>query len=175
MNLETIKDTWGSLITSDKLSYLTPLFGIEIEFNLKPIELVNKIESHELRTYTKFPEIGIDELNNLRIYAQNNTINSSNEYWIYKLIKFCEIRISELKKSKNRFTNYSEEGALKIILIQSLFLDLYYTRKDIRYLNTSLKLDDIDWVENWNQHEPIQHLTVRNLLLIENALLKLKK
>ena len=108
---------------------------INLAFKFK----LQKPSSHyKLRNYTTFRSITIDEINCLRsmLFLEKEINNSWNE----KILKFLEIRLSELDYRMKKNYNYKTSRLIFKEVIISFLLENFYYKNDIRFLNTALKI-----------------------------------
>jgi hypothetical protein len=119
----------------------------KIEYDFFDKELVEKIGfqnlvnlnfGNKLNEYSFFKNITNLDLSLLRNYVYKN--KNKDLIWCEKIIRFIEIRMSSIdERLKLNFKTTSERLLFKEHLISFLLEVFYYTR-DIRFLNTALKL-----------------------------------
>lgn len=68
--------------------------------------------------------------------------------WAEKLMRFCEVRYSTLKKRSIEKWNNKTVAKLHLLHLTTFFLDYAIYTKDIRFLNIALKLADLKWIIN---------------------------
>jgi hypothetical protein len=95
-----------------------------------------------------FENLTIFILTDLRksIYLRlNRTLTSA---WAEKLLRFCEIRLSSLETRARRKWGDIQNARLNFLQVAAFLLDYGMQTRDLRYLNTVLKLCDQKWVIN---------------------------
>lgn len=68
--------------------------------------------------------------------------------WAEKLMRFCEVIYSTLKKRSVENWNDKTVAKLHLLHLSTFFLDYAVCTKDIRFLNIALKLADLKWIIN---------------------------
>ena len=68
--------------------------------------------------------------------------------WAEKLMRFCEIRYSVLKKRSLVKCGCRARARLHLLHLSIFFLDYGLRVKDLRFLSTALKLADMKWLTN---------------------------
>ena len=93
------------------------------------------------KEYSTFKSLKLEDINNLRIMLFNGV--KIENCWFELILKFLEIRMYEIKKRLR--LNYQSESQMVVFkdCIISFLLEVYYYKKDIRFLNVALKLMDI--------------------------------
>ena len=93
------------------------------------------------KEYSTFKSLKLEDINNLRIMLFNGV--KIENCWFELMLKFLEIRMYEIKKRLR--LNYQSELQMVVFkdCVISFLLEVYYYKKDIRFLNVALKLMDI--------------------------------
>ncbi len=66
--------------------------------------------------------------------------------WAEKLMRYCEIYNTSLKKRAIQKWGSLQETRSGMLHLASFLLDVYFDSRDIRFLNTTLKLMDKAWI-----------------------------
>jgi methionyl-tRNA formyltransferase len=66
--------------------------------------------------------------------------------WAEKLMRYCEIYLPTLKKRALDKWVSAPQAQLGMMHLAAFLLDVYFSTKDLRYLNTVLKLLDLKWL-----------------------------
>lgn len=106
-------------------------------------ELVSIIEAkyHPLEQFSTFKSLKLQDINNLRIMLFNAVeIDSS---YLEQILRFLEIRMNKIKK--RLYLNYKSDQSMVVFkdCVISFLLEVYYYRKDYRFLNTAIKLINV--------------------------------
>lgn len=129
------------------LSYHT-FFNEKIQnCNLHNNEVLLAECSFSLREYNSFKNIGVDILVSLRIKVAKNDLDDVVQDWCEKILRYVEIRYAQLKTNEIKFNRTNEQSIKNFTQIVNLFIDYYLKSKDLRFINTALKLMDLDWIE----------------------------
>ena len=114
---------------------------------LKTVGMKNQLDSiiakkyNPPKEYSTFKSLKLEDINNLRIMLFNGV--KIENCWFELMLKFLEIRMYEIKKRLR--LNYQSELQMVVFkdCVISFLLEVYYYKKDIRFLNVALKLMDI--------------------------------
>ena len=68
--------------------------------------------------------------------------------WAEKLMRYCEIHLPRLAKRASEKWGDKSGARLQVLQLASFLLDYYFHTRDLRYLNTALKLADLGWLVN---------------------------
>jgi len=153
---QTILDLEPRLLVDDRL----PLVHIEkyLSFYKLPPSPLPEFESksavniHSAQPSYKNLSAGI--LFALRQNLYEHTEIDSVALWAEKLMRFCEVRMSSLRK--RAFTKWGNKAVAKnrMLELTAFLLDTYFYSDDLRYLNTVLKLSDLKWILNTQKIQP---------------------
>jgi hypothetical protein len=66
--------------------------------------------------------------------------------WAEKLLRYCEIFLSTLKRRFLEKWNDKEEASHRANEMTAFFLAYYKSSRDLRFLNVALKLAEIRWI-----------------------------
>ncbi len=170
MSNTLIQNCWNVIQQKDRTLLTTvhqPLFFIDNylsyfdlpllpDLNVKPDALVD-ISSVDPSFKTLTDEI----IFTLRHHIYNQTKPDIVDKWAEKLMRFCEVRYRTLKtKSKDKCATKAK-AQLHILHLGCLFMDQYFSTKDLRFLNVALKIADLKWV--------IDKRTIKNQLIKNNG------
>lgn len=103
-------------------------------------------KSELLRSQTpSFGNLSEDTLISLRLFLQANVEAEQTQRWAEKLMKFCEVQYHRLYK--RALQQWQDPGISRLQLLQlsAFLLDYAIEMKDLRFLNTTLKLSDSPW------------------------------
>lgn len=142
----------------------------EAKFDFENFELT-------ISSFSTFREIKIDDIQRLRVLNYLNENSSSFDYWTEKILRYCEVRYRVLLEREKANNRSKSEIISLFVQIRSLFLEIYLQRKDLRFLNTALKLNDLNWLNNAVNNSKKVDLTVLqfgNQYLLESLLLDLE-
>jgi hypothetical protein len=152
---EKLSHDWDQILKLDSgllTDYSAPLAGIDdalLGFGLTPLPefSFNPPISPEMETaQPSFKYLNEGILLSLRksLYRQSETETVS--LWAEKLMRFCEIRFATLKKRAIEKWTDAQAAQLNMLHLSAFLLDYYRSSKDLRYLNTVLKLADLGWI-----------------------------
>jgi len=151
----TIKDQWRTIstLTDEQLNDARlPLehIGACLEyFDLKPLNSGRKRfvgKSKIFKNEPSFKALDHDILLNLRYCLYTGKSLDVASFWAEKLLRFCEVRLSSLRKRALEKCSSQREGQLLVLHLAAFLLDYGAYTKDLRYLNTVLKLADQKWI-----------------------------
>jgi hypothetical protein len=151
----TIKDLWQRIgaLTSEQLSDpRLPLehIGACLEFfDLKPLQSGRKRFVEKSKIFTSDPSfkaLDHDILLDLRYYLYTGEALDSTAVWAEKLLRFCEVRLNSLRQRAKEKCGNLHEGRYLMLHLAAFLLDYAEYAKDLRYLNTVLKLLDQKWL-----------------------------
>jgi len=132
-----------------------------------------------------FKALTDDIIYSLRHHIYTKTKIDIVDKWAEKLMRFCEVRYSTLKKISISKCETKVAAQLHILHLACFFMDQSFSTKDIRFLNIVLKLADLEWV--FNKRENVSALIEKNndlnsalfkfriILMIECAINKLQE
>lgn len=105
--------------------------------------------------------------------------------WAGKLLRFVEVRLSELRNRALQQAGSLEEGRTLLLMLAVFLADVYAAGMDMRFLNAALKLRDLSWLgpslefdEALRSHgRPllVSHLQLRLHLALERSLADLNR
>lgn len=91
-----------------------------------------------LRDYTTFKSLTMDDINNLRLLLFLN--KKISNIWSDKILKYIEIWLSQFnQRLKLNYQSYKDRMLFKQYII-SFLLECFYYSKDLRFLNTAIKI-----------------------------------
>lgn len=82
----------------------------------------------------------------LRVQLYDEKSLSVVSTWAEKLMRFCELRLSTLRKRCLDKCKTLSNVRLLMLHLTAFLLDYAVYSKDARYLNTALKLTDLKWI-----------------------------
>lgn len=96
---------------------------------------------HPLEQFSTFKSLKLEDINNLRMMLFN-AVEIDNS-WLEQILRFLEIRMYEIKKRLClNYESYQSMVVFKDCVISFLF-EVYYYRKDYRFLNVAIKLMNV--------------------------------
>lgn len=109
--------------------------------------MTNELDSHmqkkhhPLELFSTFKSLRLEDINNLRIMLFNNV--EIDDSWLERILRFLEIRMYEIKK--RLYFNYESYQSMVVFkdCVVSFLLEVYYYRKDYRFLNVAIKLMNV--------------------------------
>ncbi len=126
-----------------------PLYNIEqylAYFELPPLQETTK-SRHVLEEIQSvkpsFRKLTNDVVFSLRQHIYTQTDLTTVDKWSEKLMRFCEIRYSTLQGRVLKKCKTASAARLLILHMSSFFIDQHLSTKDIRPLNTALKLGEL--------------------------------
>ncbi|MCX7608367.1 MAG: hypothetical protein N2049_04010 [Anaerolineales bacterium] len=66
--------------------------------------------------------------------------------WAEGLMRFCEVRLSSLESRARQKWGTISAARLQLLEVGVFLLDAYFVQRDLRFLNTALKLTDQKWL-----------------------------
>ena len=129
-----------------------PLIGLKRVaeyFGLEPVEEVGidvGRDPRALSTSPTFKNLTEEDLPVLRRKLSRDEDPELVAAWAEKLMRYCEIRRRDLRKTAFRKWPSGSRARLLMLQIAAFLLDYYYRGRDLRYLNTALKLSDMKWI-----------------------------
>lgn len=157
MNDNDINALWASIqmMGSEKvatelspLEHLAPCLNA---FGLQTMDLPAidwQVEPDMLAKEASFKESSHAILLSLRrcLYAGKEMETVRN--WAEKLMRFCEVRLPGLHKRAIEKCGNPASANLLVLHITAFLADFALASRDLRFLNTALKLTDLNWVIN---------------------------
>ena len=113
--------------------------------------------------YPKFKQLNHHIIAQLRMELHENLSNDQVEIWCNKILRYIEIRYAILKDNEQKYGRSNEASTLLFQQIFALFIEYYIHALDLLYLNTALKINDLDWIKS------------NSNLMATNVLYQLKK
>lgn len=96
---------------------------------------------HPLEKFSTFKSLKLENINNLRMMLFK-AVEIDNS-WLEQILRFLEIRMYEIKKRLYlNYESYQSMVVFKDCVISFLF-EVYYYRKDYRFLNVAIKLMNV--------------------------------
>ena len=93
-----------------------------------------------LRDYTTFKSLTMDDINNLRLLLFLN--KKISNIWSDKILKYIEIWLSQFnQRLKLNYKSQKDRMLFKQYII-SFLLEFFYYSKDLRFLNTAIKISN---------------------------------
>lgn len=157
MKDSSIRDYWCIIQSKDMADLSDPLLPLEhIEnclkhFNLDAIPLRavrQESKSDILSREPSFAEVTEEVLLWLRLHLYAEKEMAMVAVWADKLMRFCEVRYKTLRKRSLDKCKNSWEAHLLMLHLTAFLLDYALYTRDIRFLNTALKLEDQRWIFN---------------------------
>jgi hypothetical protein len=154
MNEQIIRDCWASILKLDRHEWQVPLqplchIRLYLEyFNLPLMPLDEKIASDSDITGIEpgFKNLTDEILLKLRSCIYSTAEMDSVSDWAEKLMRFCELRMGSIKKRAVEKCQSQASARLHLLHLAAFLLDDGVCVKDIRFINTALKLADIKWM-----------------------------
>ncbi len=157
MNDNDINALWASIriLGPEKVATgLSPLEHLEPclnAFGLRSLDLPVidwQVEPDMLTKEASFKESNHAILLNLRrcLYAGKEMETVRN--WAEKLMRFCEVRLPSLRQRAIEKCGNPANANLLVLHVTAFLVDYALNSKDLRFLNTALKLADLNWVIN---------------------------
>lgn len=157
LNFDRMNEWWKLIlqkdakILADKRAPLININDYLLYFKMPPISSLKSyisIVSHINSLQPSFQNLREDILLTLRhnIYAKKDF--DIVTLWAEKLMRFCEIRYSILRKRSIEKWGNTTVARLNMLHLSAFLLDFCVYTKDLRFLNTVLKLIDLRWIVN---------------------------
>ena len=155
MNENTIKKMWSEIcgLSNEKLSDpRLPLEHIDEYlryFGLEPLQSGRKRFEKDSDIFKKdpsFKELNHEILLDLRYCLYTGESLDATALWAEKLLRFCEVRLSSLRKRAIEKCASQKEGQLLVLHLAAFLFDYGAHTNDLRYLSTVLKLADQKWI-----------------------------
>jgi hypothetical protein len=194
--IKTMFDDWWPIVLrtdnerlADLRAPLTNLNDVAIGLGLDPlppIEFDPDRIPQSLPAEPKFKNLTRDVLPCLRHKLIAGEDIALVDTWAERLMRYCEIKRPDLKKTVYRKWPVRIEARLCMLQVSAFLLDYYYHVHDLRFLNTALKLSEMRWIvdqrrisrglRSTNQDEfVVAAFGVRVLLMRERALRELDR
>jgi hypothetical protein len=102
------------------------------------LDVIMRANYHSLEEFSSFKKLTLEDINNLRMMLFNSV--EIDYSWSERILRFLEIRMSEIKKRLQ--INYNSNNLMVVFkdCIISFLLEIYYYKKDYRFLNVAMKL-----------------------------------
>ena len=152
-----IKDCWNVIQEKEEMVLVKgyqPLSFIDdylLYFDLPLLPGLN-IKSEALTDINSvapsFIALTDDMIYSLRHHIYTKTKLDIVDKWAEKLMRFCEVRYSTLKKRSIDKCETKLAAQLHVLHLTCFFMDQSFSAKDLRFLNIVLKLADLEWVLN---------------------------
>ena len=150
-----LRDCWTIICKKDAEFLATeyqPLSHIDpylTHFDLSPIPMPAVMENGWASM--GFVEPSFKDLTDDILYSLRNQIYTQMEpelvaNWAEKLMRFCEIRYRTLKRRSLEKCKSRTAAQLHVLHLAAFLMDQSNATKDLRFLNTVLKLLDFRWV-----------------------------
>lgn len=155
MKEDTIKELWQQICGLDNEVLSEPRMPLEHldeylrYYDLEPFQSSRKRFVKDSDIYKKNPSF--KELNHEILLDLRNCLYTGESLdvaalWAEKLLRFCEVRLSSLRKRAIEKCVSLREGQLLLLHLAAFLLDYGAYTKDLRCLNTALKLADQKWI-----------------------------
>jgi len=194
MSNTIIKDCWNVIQKKEKVFLVygyQPLSFIDdylsyFELPLLPGLNIKSVALTDINsTDPSFKALTDDVIYSLRHHIHSKTKLNTVDKWAEKLMLFCEVRYSTLKKRSIGKCKTKVAAQLHILHLACFFMDQSFSSKDRRFLNIVLKLADLEWVLNKKKNLSIiidknndlnsALFQFRIMLMIEYAINQLKE
>ena len=150
-----IEECWNIILNSDKKRLEDsrwPLAGIEdylAYFDLSPMPALKATIDNgpDIRSLEPaFKNLTEEILLSLRRRIYARTELEAVAIWAETLMRFCEVRFTSLRK--RAMDKWKEDAAarLNMLHLSAFLMDYCVLVRDTRFLNTVLKLSDLEWV-----------------------------
>lgn len=105
------------------------------------LDVIMQANYHSLEQFSSFKSLTLEDINNLRMMLFNSV--EIDYSWSERILRFLEIRMSEMKERLQ--INYNDNKSIVVFkdCIISFLLEVYYYKKDYRFLNVAMKLMDV--------------------------------
>lgn len=130
------------LVISDEY----PLLNVMLLEDLSPILALEKTQNDHISDYPKFKYINYQMIAGLRLELHKNPSSDLVKIWCHKILRYIEIRYTILKSNEKKYNRSTKDSTLLFNQIFALFIEYYIHTHDLLYLNTALKINDLDWV-----------------------------
>jgi hypothetical protein len=108
---------------------------------------IPKVILVELGEYTSFKNVSTKDIVNLRLLLHHNYSDEVMMKWCNNLLRYIEIRYRYLRSNEKKFERPKDEGVQIFNQILALFVEYYISKNDLIYLNTALKILDLEWID----------------------------
>jgi hypothetical protein len=93
-----------------------------------------------------FKDLQHEDLIDLRYCLYTGEALDTANVWAEKLLRFCEVRLNSLRQRATEKCGNLNDGRLLVLHLAAFLLDYAGFSRDLRYLNTVLKLLDQKWL-----------------------------
>ena len=150
-------------------SSLKPIYGIKHLLGFQLSQQEGDL-STPFPQYSLFPKIKTDLLNRVRYAIDVKTHLDKTDLWCEKLLRYTMINYGSLIP-KLEGLGWNSSKRIEIVnVINSLFIENYFTYKDLRFLNASLRLTDFNWLAPDKSNVALYFMYYRNIKLVESGL-----
>ena len=155
MSAAVIKECWNIILNSDKKRLedsRLPLAGIDAYLSYFELLLFPALEATlETDLDIRSPEPAFKNLTEEILLGLRHRIYTRTELdvvavWAETLLRFCEVRFTSLRKRAMDKWKANTTARLNMLHLSAFLMDYCILTKDIRFLNTVLKLSDLKWV-----------------------------
>jgi hypothetical protein len=155
MKEDTIKELWRQICGLDNIKLSDSRLPLEHldeylrYFRLEPLQSGRKRfvkDSEIIKKDPSFKELNNEILLDLRYCLYTGESLDTAALWAEKLLRFCEVRLTSLRKRAIEKCASQREGQLLVLHLAAFLLDYGAHTDDLRYLNTVLKLADQKWI-----------------------------
>ena len=120
---------------------------IDVKLTNKTILRKKENVTIEVSDYPNFKFITVDDIINLRLLLHLWLNEAKLENWCVKLLRYVEINFTKLKKNEKSYGRSREESILIFQQIKALFVEYFLKHHDLIYLNTAIKITDLEWIK----------------------------
>jgi len=125
-----------------------------------------------LGDYPKFKNIAANDLTNLRLLLHLQSGEEKVDMWCMKILRYIEIQYPKLKRNEIKAGRSTEERIQVFNQVMALFIEYYLQKNDLLYLNTALKIADLEWIRPTSQ-TPVSLKALHDLKMSQlDAILK---
>lgn len=155
MTIDGLKKCWELILQKDITEFkdyrfpLVNLRGCESYFGFQSLPLHKFTLENDFNIASEkptFKNLTENKILTLRKYVYEEERNDSLDFWAEKLMRFCELYLPSLKKKALEKWKDKTSARLQMLLLSTFLLDYSFYSKDLRFLNTVLKLSDFDWI-----------------------------
>ena len=113
---------------------------------LPPLQITTAVACDIHSAKPAFKNVNEDILVSLRRHTEARTELASVSRWAEKLLRFCELRHRSLRQRAAKVCGSQATAQLRLLHLAAFLMDQFFYTKDLRLLNTVLKLADWQWI-----------------------------
>jgi len=138
----------NTLLTSNQLPLLNNTYMDELGADLvqQPNGETTESVLSKLGDYPKFKNITSNDIIHLRLLLHLKSSEEKMETWCMKILRYIEIQYSKLKRKEISYGRSKEEQVQIFNQVMALFVEYHLQKNDLLYLNTALKIADLNWI-----------------------------